>query len=359
MVSAGEEDDEDQLKSKIVDIDADIKSALHGYRRNPQNRAAYIRRRNALYAQRKYHKKKLAIVSLTREVGEIKDCNKHLGEENKAFAVILDWLELDPPDDRAVSADQLPEHVQDAFQVLTPQEEASQPVSDTDKTPVPSKTTSQASPASREEPVPNPGMPSSLSSSQQLQERLTSATHLGVGNQLLVNQASMLATAQSFPPTAGSLLTPTQTRILQDEAIYRHLLAQQRLVDTSNMVYQQLRLGQERSLRTTGLGAGWPSSFAQIAPSPTSTMASTDIATLMSQISAQASGLPLRSLSNPSLTAPTGGLQPGALQSLGLLTQYHTNPLLSLGNTPLNNSLLRLQDAAIEELILRNRLNQR
>jgi len=82
---------------RIAEIDVDIKRALGEYRSGPVSREDYVRKRNALYAQRKYYKRKIKIGRLERQAEAIRTKNDKARRENEDLETILKWLEESSP----------------------------------------------------------------------------------------------------------------------------------------------------------------------------------------------------------------------------------------------------------------------
>lgn len=101
----------DECTQRIRDLDGHIKQALREYQgsnRSPADRQNYIRKRNALYSQRKYHNQKLTMSKLDREIQGIKAVNTALSTQNKHLEQYLVWAtaQIDelPPTDEKLSA---------------------------------------------------------------------------------------------------------------------------------------------------------------------------------------------------------------------------------------------------------------
>jgi len=65
-----------QLEEHIAEIDDQIKALLRDYHHNkrvPGARPAYLRRRGALYAQRKYYKHQLRVTELRTQIRQLQD----------------------------------------------------------------------------------------------------------------------------------------------------------------------------------------------------------------------------------------------------------------------------------------------
>jgi len=82
----------------VARLDQDIRTALQDYKAGDQSsrsrRKAYEKKRNALYAKRKYHKKLLRIQELQTQVCAIKQQNANVQQDNQRLESILAAVRL-------------------------------------------------------------------------------------------------------------------------------------------------------------------------------------------------------------------------------------------------------------------------
>jgi len=93
----GDGDDEEDYSARLQQLDTDIDNALANWKKCSQTdkeRLQYERRRNALYSQRKYYKKKVMVKALQGQMAKLESKNRQVQAQNESLEALLSWAKL-------------------------------------------------------------------------------------------------------------------------------------------------------------------------------------------------------------------------------------------------------------------------